>query len=142
MPVVSWRSRAAKKRQREGQSGFAKWASASSPDGSVYCLSDGQTDASTIDTNSSNDKGRDNQAAVSMDGLQHLYSIFLPLNLQLNEDHQEKCQKTSKRSAVFTGNSQTTAWRRSVAQRKVAEGCAMLDTFVQRKGKVGSKDPD
>jgi hypothetical protein len=138
MPVRGQRSRNAKEKRYQGHSGFAKRASASSPDASVYCLSDNKTDASTI---SSSDKGRDDQAASPMEGLQRLYSVFLPPHLQLNEDHREKRQKVSKRSAMYTRDSRTTAWRRNVAQRKAAEGCATLDGFVVQR-KVGSDKPD
>jgi hypothetical protein len=143
MPVGSRRSRVAKKKRHKGCFGFAKAAkraSAPSPDQSVYCLLDTNTDTSTIDTDSSSDRGRDDQAAASMEGLQCLYSVFLSPHLQLNETRQEKRQKVSKRLAVYTRDSQTTAWQKNIAQRKVAEGCATLDAFVQRK--VGSNETD
>ena len=133
MPVVSRRSRVAKSKRRKGHTGFTKRASAPSPDTSVYCLSDGNTDTSTVGTDSSNRGGRDNQAAAPVEGLQRLYSVFLPPRLQLKEDGREKRYKISKRSAVYTGRSRTTAWRRGVAQRKAADGCTTLDVFVQRK---------
>jgi hypothetical protein len=134
MPLKSRRSRVAKQKRRQGQTGFETRASAPSPDNSVYCLSDSNTgDASTIATDSSNGRERNNQVAASVEGLQRLYSVFLPPHLQLNEDSRGKRQKTSKRSAVYTGGSRTTAWRRNVAQRKAAEGCRTLDSFVQRK---------
>ena len=104
-----------KKKRLQGHSSFAKQASTPSPDGSVYCLSDSNTDTLTIDIDSSNRKGRDNQAAVSMKGLQDLYLVFLPSHLQLNENSQEKHQKMSKRLAVYTKDSRTTAWQRNVA---------------------------
>src|SRR5713101_7336167 len=134
MPLKSRRSRVAKQKRCQGLTGFETRASAPSPDNSVYCLSDSNTgDASTIATDSSNGRGRNNQAAASVEGLQRLYSVFLPPHLQLNEDSREKRQKTSKRSAVYTGGSRTTAWQRNVAQRKAAEGSRTLDSFVQRK---------
>ena len=139
MPVRSRKSRAAKKKRCQGHSSFSKRASDSSPDGSVFCLSDSNTDASTIDTDSSIDGGRDDGAAVSTESLQRLYLIFLPPPLQLNEMNQEKHQKVSKRSAVYTKDSRTTAWRRSAAQRKAAEGCMKLDGFVLKK--VSSDEP-
>jgi len=83
-----------------------------------------------MDTDRSDDKGRDDQAVASMEGLQCLYSVFLPPHLQLNENSQKKRQKMSKRSAVYTQESQTTAWRRNMAQKKAAEGCIMLDALV------------
>lgn len=140
MPVRSRRSRSAKKKRPQGQSSFAKRASAPSPDGSVYCLSDSDTDASNVDTDSSNCRGRDDQAAASMEGLQRLYSVFLPPHLQLNENSRGKRQKMTKRSAVYTKDSRTTAWRKNVAQKKAAKGSMTLDAFVQRK--VGSDEPD
>lgn len=136
MPVKSRRSRAAKKQERgQGQSGFAKRANAPSPDNSVYCISDGNTDASesTTATDSSSGSGKDNQKAASIEGLQRLYSVFLPLHLRLNEDSREKRQKTLKRSVVYTKDSRTTAWRRNAEQRKAADGCSTLDAFVRRK---------
>jgi hypothetical protein len=140
MPVRSRRSRDAKKKRLEGCSGFVKRASAPSPDRSVYSLSDTNTDASTMDTDSSSGRGRDDQAAASMEGLQRLYSVFLPPHLQLNEARREKRQKVSKRSAVYTRDSRTTAWRRKVAQGKAAKGCTTLDGFIKRK--VSSDEPD
>ena len=136
MPVGSCRSRVAKTKRCEGDTGFMKRASMPSPDSSVYCLSDGNTDTSTVGTNSSSNGGeRYNQAAAPVEGLQHLYLVFLPPRLQLKEpkDGREKRHKMFKRSAVYTERSRTTAWRRDVAQKKAAEGCTMLDTFVQRK---------
>ena len=118
MPVGSCRSRVAKTKRREGDTGFTKRASAPSPDSSVCCLSDGNTDTSTVGTNSSSNGGeRYNQAAAPVEGLQRLYSVFLPPCLQLKEpeDGREKCHKMSKRSAVYIGRSRTTAWRRDVA---------------------------
>lgn len=133
MPIKSRKSRAAKQRRYRGQSGFVKQANAPSPDSSVYCLSDDNTDASATATDTSSGRERNNQAAVSRDSLQRLYSVFLPPHLQLNEDSRVKRQKTSKRSAVYTKDSRTTAWRRNVAGRKAAEGCTTLDAFIQRK---------
>lgn len=141
MAVGSRRSRNAKMKRREGHVGFAKRASTPSPDRSVYSLSDTNTDASTIDTDSSCDRGRGDQAAASIEGLQRLYSVFLPPHLQLSGTRREKRQKVSKRSAVYTRDSRTTAWRKNVAKRKAAEGCATLDAFVQRR-KVCSDGPD
>jgi len=112
MPVRGQRSQAAKQKQHQGLSVFAKQANAQStpsPDGSVYYLSDGNTDMSTTVTDSSSGGSRNNQAVMSREGLQHLYSVFLPPHLQLNEDGQEKRQRTSKRSAVYTKDSRTTA---------------------------------
>src|SRR6266566_3040320 len=111
MPVRSWRSRNAKKRHQghTGMTGFSMQACAPSPDRSVYCLLDNNADASTIGTDSSSDKGRDDRAAVPIEGLQCLYSVFLPPHLQLNETHRDKRQKVSKRSAVYKKDSRTTA---------------------------------
>jgi hypothetical protein len=46
----------------------------------------------------------------------------------------------TKRSAVYTKDSRTTAWRKNIAQKKAAKGSMTLDAFVQRK--VGSDEPD
>jgi hypothetical protein len=99
----------------------------------MYRISDSNTDASTDDTDSNNDRGRDDQGAASMEGLQRLYSVFLPPHLKLNEYSREKRQKISRRPAVYTRDSRTTAWRRDVAQKKAAKACGTLDAFVQRK---------
>jgi hypothetical protein len=145
MSVKNRRSRAARKRRRQGHAGFSKQASTPSPDRSVYSLSDDNSDASIIGTDSSNNRGRDDQVTAPVECLQRLYSAFLPSHLQLNEDRRleekhQKRQKVSKRSAVYTRDSRTTAWRRDVAQKKAAEGCSTLDAFVQRK--VGSDESD
>lgn len=136
MPVGSWRSRAAKQRRCHRCAGFIKGVRTPSPDGSMYHVSDSNTDTSTEDTDSSNGRGRDDQGAASIEGLQRLYSVFLPPHLQLNEYSREKRQKMSRRPAVYTRDSWTTTWRRDVAQKKAAKGCGTLDAFVQRK--VGS----
>src|SRR6266478_9050295 len=81
MPVRGQRSQAAKQKQHQGLSVFAKQANAQStpsPDGSVYYLSDGNTDMSTTVTDSSSGGSRNNQAATSREGLQRLYLVFLP----------------------------------------------------------------
>ena len=140
MPAGSRKSRDAKKKRHQGRSGFAKRANAPSPNSSVYHLSDSDTDAQTIDTSSSNNTGIDEPEAAPLEGLQRLYTIFLPPHLRLNEDRHEKHQRVSRRSAVYTRDSRTTAWRKAVAQKKATEGCTTLNAFVLRK--VGSEESD
>jgi hypothetical protein len=142
MPVRSRRSRGAQKKRHQGGSGFTKRRASTpspEPDRSVYSISDTNTNASTLDTVSGSERGRGNQAVALMEGLQRLYSVFLPPHLQPNETRRGKRQRVSKRSTVYTRDSKTTAWRRGVAQGKAAEGCTTLDTYVtvQRTRKVG-----
>ena len=140
MPAGSRKSRDAKEKRRRGRSGFAKQAHTPSPNTSVYHPSDSDADARTVEISSSNDTGTDEPAAADLEGLQRLYAVFLPQRLRLNEGRREKHQRVSKRSAVYTRESRTTAWRKRVAQKKATEGCTMLDAFVLRK--VGSEEPD
>jgi len=108
-----------------------------SPNTLDYCPSIlDDTDESTSDLDSSDNRGRVNKARVSVVALQHLYSVFLPPHLWLNEDIPEKHRRTKNRCAEYTKDSQTTLWRRDVEQTKAAQGCATLDGFVVRK--VGS----
>jgi hypothetical protein len=70
--------------------------------------------------------------------LQRLYSVFLPCHLWLKEDalSQDKWQKIKNRPPIYTGDSQTTKWRKDVTQRKAAQGCGTLDRFIKRKVSV------
>jgi len=70
--------------QHQGHTGFAKCARvAPSPEGSVYCPSDGDTDAD--DSAQDTEDTGDNQAmALGAEGLQCLYAEILPEDLQHN----------------------------------------------------------
>jgi hypothetical protein len=95
-----------------------------------YRPPDDNSDGSTTDTDSKDGTQRDDQV---VEGLQHLYSVFLPPHLQPKESTREKRRKIPNRPAVYTGNSRSTAWRKATEQKKAAEGCAMLNTFIFRK---------
>ena len=130
MPSLNKRSKLAKELRHQGRTGFAKCARvAPSPEGSVYCPSDGDTDAgdSARDTE---DTGENEAMTLAVEGLQHLYAEILPKDLQHNRvNHQIQ----PRRPAVYTRDSSTTAWRRKKAQEKAAKGCRTLDAFIQRK---------
>ena len=107
-----------------------------SPNTSDYCpsISDDHADESPSDVDSSDGRGGDNQARMSVVALQRLYSVFLPPHLRLNQDHDTrgKRRKIKNRPPIYTGDSRTTAWRKDVAQRKAAQGCGTLDGFIKR----------
>ena len=78
----------------------------------------------------SDKRGSANEAAAHVVVLQHLYSIFLPPHLQLNEEIWEKHRKTKHtRVVIYTGKSHTSIWQKGVDQRKCAKGSAKLDEF-------------
>jgi hypothetical protein len=130
MPVRNKKSQVARQKHAPGHAIFTCRADKQRQETTDYCPSDDDSDGSTTDTDRRNDRERDNPG---VEGLQSLYSVFLPPHLQLKDSTCEKRQKISNRPAVYTRNSQTTAWRKDMAQRKAAEGCAMLDTFITRK---------
>lgn len=130
MPTRNKRSRLAKELQHQGHTGFAKRARvAPSPEGSVYCPSDGDTDGG-VSARDTEDTSDDQEMALAAEGLQRVYVGLLPEDLQLNR---VKHRKKPRRPAVYTGDSSTTAWRRKKAQEKAAKGCRTLDAFIQRK---------
>ena len=69
----------------------------------------------------------------SVEDLQQLYLVFLPLHLCLEEKGQEKHQRMVNRKAVYSGDSQMTIWQKKKALKGAAEGCETLDAFVVRK---------
>lgn len=139
MPSGSRKSRVAKRKRQEGRDqGHAAFATRPpSSNSSDFCVSDDSTDESATDKDSSkdssDDKGGDNETGMSVVALQRLYAASLPPHLQLDEDTLKKRRKMRDRPPVYTGDSRTTAWRRSVAQKKAAQGCMTLDGFIQRK---------
>jgi hypothetical protein len=142
MPVGNKRSRAAKKRRdegnRQGRAIFAKCgATPPSPNTSDYLPSTSDDDQQESESDESSDDGERSEAGESVVAIQRLYSDFLPSHLRLQrlnpDDRDTKRRKISKRPAVYTGTLRTTLWRRSVALREAAQGCATLDAFVQRK---------
>jgi len=146
MPAGNKKSRAAKQKQEEGRTTFAKRAARPpSPNKSDYCptTSDDDLDAdgSATDVDSGDDRQRNNEPETSVVALQRLYAVFLPPHLRSDRDTLEKRRKIKNRPAVYAGGSRTTAWRRNVAQKKAAQGCGTLDGFIQRK--VGNRnDPE
>jgi hypothetical protein len=132
MPIRSKRSRAAKRARQNASAVFAAPAPRTpSPQGSEYVPSDD----SVIDVKSG-DKSN-NQAVnafkASVEALQRLYSADLPPALRLKEEEPREPQKPKKRKAVYTGESETTKWRRRTAQRHAAEGCQKLDAFFVKR---------
>jgi len=119
---------------QQGRATFAKRVvRPPSPDMSDYrpSTSDGDRGESVLDDSS--DERERNEARTSVVELQRLYSDFLPPHLRLKLDTQKKRRKIDKRPAVYTKTSRTTRWRRDVALKKAAQGCATLDAFVLRK---------
>jgi hypothetical protein len=100
MPSGNRKLRSAKQKREEGctqgHTTFAKHAPRSlSPHASDYCPSTSDNEdklASGFD--GSNERGSANEVAAHIVALQHLYSIFLPPHLQLNEEIWEKRRKT------------------------------------------------
>jgi hypothetical protein len=133
MPAGNRKSVVAKQKRQDGcnqgHAAFAKHAARPpSPNGSHYCIVDSK---SAMDVDSGNEKEK--EARTSVVELQRLYGVFLPCQLQLDDDTREKCRKTKNRLPVYTKESRTMAWRRDVAQKKAAQGCATLDGFIERK---------
>jgi len=92
--------------------------SAPSPEGSDIYVLDDKSDASTIYIDSSNDSERNDEVEMveaSVEALQHLYSVFLPPHLCLEANTRDKRCKIANRPPMYTGESQTTAWRRNTA---------------------------
>jgi hypothetical protein len=101
----------------------------------IYILNN-KSDSSVICVNSSDDRESDDEVETveaSVEALQHLYLVFLPPHLCLEAKMRDKHRKLTSRPPVYTGGSQTTAWRRNVAQMNMAKGCASLDGFVMQK---------
>jgi hypothetical protein len=138
MPRKSKRSRTAQQ-QRENTHARAFGAlpaRAPSPKGSDIYVLDGESEASTIYVDSSDDRESDDEVGTveaSVEALQCLYSVFLPPHLRLEAKTREKRGKTTRRLPLYTKQSRTTAWRRNAAQTNAAKGCASLDGFVVRK---------
>jgi len=89
MPAGNKKSRAAKQKQEEGHTAFAKRATRPlSPNKSDYCptTSDDDSDAddSATDVDSGDDGQRNNGPETSVVALRRLYAIFLPPHLWSN----------------------------------------------------------
>lgn len=135
MPLRSKKSRVAKQKRSHGRAAFRKCAASPPPspggsEGSDYRAPDNSTDASSTEAGSSNESGTNDQAATPVEGLQRLYSVFLPPHLRPKERIQEKRQKISNRRAVYTGDSRTTNWRKDTDLKNAAKGCKTLDGYV------------
>jgi hypothetical protein len=131
MPIRNKKSQVAKqKKHAPGRAVFTHHAETPRQETTDYFHADNDSDRSTTDTGRRNDRERDNPG---VEGLQSLYSVFLPPHLQLKEITCKKHQKIQNRPAVYTRDSQTLGWRRDTAQRQAAEGCVKLDTFITQK---------
>jgi hypothetical protein len=107
MPVRNKKAQVAIQKRAPGCAKFAHHAKTPRKETSDYSPSDNNSDGSTTDTDRKNGRERDDHV---VEGLQRLYSIFLPPHLQPKESTQEKRQKISNRPAVYTRNSRTTTW--------------------------------
>jgi hypothetical protein len=104
-----------------------------SPEGSDYHVSHNSSDALVISVDNSGESEEESDIEMSVELLQHLYSVFLPPHLRLKEKAQEEFRRTKNRKAVYTRESRTTVWQWKTVQKRAAEGCTTLDTFVKRK---------
>jgi hypothetical protein len=131
MPIRNKKSQVAKqKKHAPGYTTFTCHADTLRQETTNYFPLDNDSDGSMTDTGRRNDRERDD---LRVEGLQSLYSVFLPPYMQLKEITHKKCQKIQNRLAVYTRDSHITGWRRNTVQRQVAEGCAKLDTFITQK---------
>jgi hypothetical protein len=157
MPRISKRSRSAKDKRRNGPATFGKQTqpkrsrpaedthpntpassgedipSTPSPEGSDHHVSDNNSDASVISVDNSDESEEENDIGMSVELLQRLYAVFLPPHLRPKQNMREECRKTVNRKVVYTGESRTMLWRWKTAQKRAAEGCTTLDTFVKIK---------
>ena len=134
MPIRGKRLRIAREKHYHGSATFTKHAtSPSSTDDLNYCASEHDPDAaSTTEAESSEDSEAENWKVTPIEGLQRLYSVFLPPHLWLKEMTRQKRKKVANRPPVYTKDSCTTAWQKNSAQRKAAEGCTSFDAFITK----------
>ena len=135
MPVGNKRSRDAKTRRdeghKQGRASFANYAARlPSPNASDYRPSTSDDSQQESELDDSSDGRERNEVGASVVSLQRLLSDFLPPHLRPNP---EKRRRINKRPAVYTKTSRTTLWRKSVALKEAAKGCATLDGFILRK---------
>ncbi len=86
MPLGSKQSRTAKQRRHGAHKLFTRHATSPQGEessGSEYCITNDSSDASEIDVEHNNDIEGDEEAATSVEALQHLYAVFLPPHLHL-----------------------------------------------------------
>jgi hypothetical protein len=124
MPLTSKKSRVAKDLCQNAPTAFSKptrWTSKT--EGSEYSVSNNGTDVESSDESGTH----------VVEALQHVYSVFLPPHLHVEEKGQEKHCKINNRKSVYTGNLWTSRWRKDVAMVCAADGCTMLDAFILRK---------
>jgi hypothetical protein len=100
MPIRNKKAQVAKEKCAPGCTKFTRQANTAGQEDDDYCPSDDNSGGSTTDTDHKGGTERDDQV---VEGLQQLYSIFLPLHLRPKESTREKCQKISNRPAVYTG---------------------------------------
>jgi len=112
MPLKSKCSRSAKQKWQNAHAGFTKHVSSpSSPEGSIYCVSDNSSDTFMISEEESNNN---EEVEASVEALQRLYAVFLPSHLRLEARSPEKLWKIKKRRLVYTGDLWTTRWQKNV----------------------------
>src|SRR5580698_10456579 len=108
MPIRHKKSQVAKQKKRApGRAAFTCRADTPRQETTDYFPLDNDSDGSTTDTGRRNDRERDNPG---VEGLQSLYSVFLPPHMQPKEITREKRQKIQNRPAVYTRDSRTTGW--------------------------------
>ncbi len=133
MPISNKRLRTAKNKRDNVCAAFGKHVTSAllaSPGNSDYCVSDNN---SVISVRSSEDEHEESDIELSVEVLQHFYSIFLPPPLRLEGKTQGECRKAMNTKPVYTGDSRTTRWRKKAALSLAAEECMTLDRFIVRK---------
>lgn len=105
---------------------FTPAASDSGSDGSMYEKSSSEGDESDEEVRV--------DAEEVVGTLHNLFPIFLPAKLRsaissIKAAVQVKKRKRADRPAVYTGESRTTAWRKSQFNKKAAAGCKKLESF-------------
>jgi hypothetical protein len=141
MPLRSRRSRATKHTHQKARIAFATSAPhTASTDGSEYVVSDNGSESVTsdgsaedVESGNESDIQAGNGLKQSVEALQCFYSTFLPLHLCLRENEHKKPQKMNKRKAVYTRDSQTTAWRRITELKCAAQGCMPIDLYFAKR---------
>jgi hypothetical protein len=129
MPLTSKRLNTAKHICQNAPNEFAKpTPHTASLEGSEYLVSDNNSDDLGKDAESS-----DELEIQGVEALQCLYSMFLPPYLCLKEKKQEKHQNTKNRKPMYSGDSQTTIWKKGTSLKHAAEGCMILNAFVVKR---------
>ena len=137
MPRKGKRSENAKKKHEGAHAAFGRDAAQiTSPEALEYHVLDDDSDADVIYVDSNDEATSEEEVEASVEVVQHLYSVFVPLQLHLEcleENTWEKHRRITNRKPVYTGTSQTMLWRKNASLKDAAKGCTTLSAFVVRK---------